>query len=163
MRQDQDVEYTFLSIGCLMHSDQMRMDAISEQGCQLRNSLAPNIERQRLSWCHASCNMYTRWCAGSNAEICRKRNIDLVRNKIIMHLLLTFRIFYAQNMRWCIPDRRLTAVVDLQIKIITSMCIIAVHMLFQPPLEYIYSQCIFIYSPSTFELAQGGKIKVSRV
>ena len=30
MRQDQDVQYTLLSIRCLMYSDRMRTDAISE-------------------------------------------------------------------------------------------------------------------------------------
>ena len=62
-------------------------------------------------------------------------------------------ILRTEYTRWCIPDRRLAAIVDLQIKIITSMCIIAVHMFSQPPLEYIYSHCSFINSPSTFELA----------
>ena len=30
MRQDQDVQYTLLCTRCLMHSDRIKMDAISE-------------------------------------------------------------------------------------------------------------------------------------
>ena len=41
------------------------VDYCNGQGCQVGNSLAPHIERQRLSWRHASCNMLTRRCAGS--------------------------------------------------------------------------------------------------
>ena len=35
MRQDQDIQYTLLSIRCLMHSDRMRTDAISESMIQV--------------------------------------------------------------------------------------------------------------------------------
>ena len=35
MRQDQDVQYTLLSVRCFMHSDRMRTDAISESMIQV--------------------------------------------------------------------------------------------------------------------------------
>ena len=35
MRQDQDIQYTLLSIRCLIHSDRMRTDAISESMIQV--------------------------------------------------------------------------------------------------------------------------------